>query len=304
MDYNQLRAATEHYRDTGPHAFFALRRFSASCTPPGERVGTDVRQWSRKALWKFLTERFGDVFPMHGLPDRDWDPRQQALADAVLHINQADRDTNLAWLEHIGTQLHKVVGNSPRRHEPVLLASFLVRRGATVPGEGPLRGFIAAAARREERHGPPTGRKGREISALVSTLHRPRGPAARTRAAPGMKGPGVDPIIRDAARITMTQGALRAAGPGHLRNGAPLGDDPGMSTVISNSDIQTHGVGRTTPRTKTQATKAESQALNRIALPPGAAKRRDGLGRERRPRQIKAGQICAYPPCRALVLSQ
>ena len=77
-----------------------------------------------------------------------------------------------------------------------------------------------------------------------------------------------------------------------------------MNTVISNSDIKIHGVGRTTPRTKTQATKAESQALNRIALPPGAAKRRDGLGRERRPRQIKAGQICAYPPCRALVRSQ
>ena len=37
-----------------------------------------------------------EISPRHGLPDDDWDPQQQALADAVLHINHADEGTNLA----------------------------------------------------------------------------------------------------------------------------------------------------------------------------------------------------------------
>ena len=155
MNHTVLCAATEHYRDSGYLGFSMLRRFSASITRTDMKVGTDVRHWHTTELRRFLVEQYGDLFPHHGLPDDDWDPQQHALADAVLHINHADEGTNLAWQAHIGTYLSKVVGFSPRRHEAVTLASFLVQRQATVPGRGPLHDFSVATERRpgERGHG-------------------------------------------------------------------------------------------------------------------------------------------------------
>ena len=156
MDYTPLLTATEHYRDTGSLAFFALRRFSASMTRPDMKVGTDVRRWHTEELRRFLVERCGEALPRHGILDDDWDPRQQALADAVLHINHADERINLDWQTHIGAHLSKVVGFSPRRHEAVTLASFLVQKQATVPGRGLLQRFSVAAdcGRASERPSP------------------------------------------------------------------------------------------------------------------------------------------------------
>ena len=144
MGHSVLCLATEHFRDSGHLGFSALRRFSAALLGTGAgsaKVSTDVRGWQKADLLRFLAEHYGERFSHQGLPDDDWDPQQYALANAVCHINNHDEGTNSAWKAHIGSYMGKVVGFSPRRHEAITLASFLVLRQATTPGSGPLQHY-------------------------------------------------------------------------------------------------------------------------------------------------------------------
>ena len=134
----------EHFRDSGHLGFSGLRSFSATLLGTGAgsaKVFMNVRGWQQADLLRFLTDHYGERFSHQGLPDDDWDPQQYALANAVCYINYHDEGTNLAWKAHIGSNMGKVVGFSPKRHEAITLAAFLVQKQATTPGSGPLQHY-------------------------------------------------------------------------------------------------------------------------------------------------------------------
>ena len=81
---------------------------------------------------------------------------QQALADAVLHINRQEW-VNQEWKLHIGPQMQATVGNFPRRRSKRMLATFLSRMKAGTPGKGLLRAFIPSGEADRPSHAPVDG---------------------------------------------------------------------------------------------------------------------------------------------------
>ena len=133
MNKDALIQAVKHYRDSGNRGYGELRRYTTSAVAPRRSGGNDVSDWDLDELRTLLTRRLGPVFPHHGLAESDWDPLQQALADAVLRINQTPAN-NQEWRQHIGPQMQATVGNLPRIHSRHMLATFLSRMDAGTPG--------------------------------------------------------------------------------------------------------------------------------------------------------------------------
>ena len=90
MTRDILVKAVQHYRDSGNLGYGEFRRYATSALAPQRSGGNDVGDWDSDELRELLARRLGPVFPHHGMREDDWDPLQQALADAVLRVNRTE----------------------------------------------------------------------------------------------------------------------------------------------------------------------------------------------------------------------
>ena len=150
-----LIKAAEVYRGSGHRAYNAFRARVARNLPPHRRSNNNVKDWSHDEIQTLLISLIGVDYPDTGMLEKDWDPEQAALADAVLYIN-ATKEYNEDWKRHIGSHLFSTVGGHSRRHSKSLLASFLSLKGSGQPGAGLLQDFNPPPLARDCVHGRPS----------------------------------------------------------------------------------------------------------------------------------------------------